>query len=123
MIKVYVAGKYSANNVVSVLKNIGRGRKAAAKLFALGYAPFCPWHDADFIIQQPDVMLPLTSFYDYCIEWLAVNDVMLVISGADSATGVMNEIKYCSLHNIPVVYSLAELAAWKLEHDLMINLK
>jgi len=25
MIKVYVAGAYSANNVVDVLKNIGRG--------------------------------------------------------------------------------------------------
>ena len=123
MIKVYVAGKYSANNVVSVLKNIGRGRKAAAKLFALGYAPFCPWHDADYIIQQPDIIFPLTSFYDYCIEWLAVSDVMLVISGADTSEGVMNEIKYCSLHGIPVVYSFFELAQWKLDYDLKINLK
>jgi hypothetical protein len=42
MIRVYVAGKYSANNVLDVLKNIGHGRRVCAELFALGYSPFVP---------------------------------------------------------------------------------
>ena len=34
MIKVYVAGAYSADNVIDVLKNIGKGEFAAGQ--------FCP---------------------------------------------------------------------------------
>lgn len=48
MIKVYVAGPYSADNVIDVLKNIVRGEHMAATLFQLGYAPFCPWLDKVF---------------------------------------------------------------------------
>jgi hypothetical protein len=33
MIRVYVAGPYSADNVLDVLKNIGRGQQACARLF------------------------------------------------------------------------------------------
>jgi hypothetical protein len=39
MIKVYVAGPYSADNVVDVLKNIGAGEHMAGQLFQDGYAP------------------------------------------------------------------------------------
>jgi len=117
MLKVYVAGKYSGDNVLSVLKNIGRGRKVCADLFALGYAPFCPWHDADFVIQNPDTGFNLDSFYEYCIKWLAVSDIMLVISGQDDSIGVQKEIIFCEQNNIPIVYSFTELAMYKLNKN------
>jgi len=113
MIRVYVAGKYSADNVLDVLKNIGHGRKVCAELFALGFAPFCPWHDADFIIQNPSGSFDVNLFYDYSISWLAVSNVMLVISGTKDSTGVQNEIQYCKYHDIPIVYSIEELVTGK----------
>ena len=113
MIRVYVAGKYSADNVLDVLKNIGHGRKVCAELFALGYSPFCPWHDADFIMQNPFGSFDIDLFYDYSISWLSVSEVMLVISGKDSSVGVKNEIQYCKDHNIPIVYSISELVSGK----------
>jgi hypothetical protein len=109
MLRVYVAGKYSADNVVDVLKNIGQGRKVCADLFALGFFPFCPWHDADFILQNPYNTFDVKFFYSYSIAWLAVSDVMLVISGEKTSVGVRNEIQYCKKHNIPIVYSIEEL--------------
>ena len=59
MIKVYVAGPYSADNVIDVLKNIGRGEKMCSQLFQDGFAPFCPWHDKSYVIDEHDGM-PLT---------------------------------------------------------------
>jgi hypothetical protein len=109
MLRVYVAGKYSADNVLDVLRNIGHGRKVCAELFALGFAPFCPWYDADFIIQNPDGQFTVKQFYDYSIAWLAVSNVMLVISGVEDSTGVHGEIEFCKKNNIPIVYSIQEL--------------
>lgn len=113
MLKVYVAGRYSANNVIDVLRNIGHGRKVCAELFSMGFAPFCPWHDADFIIQKPSESFDLKLFYAYSISWLSVSDVMLVISGQADSVGVQNEIQYCQDHGIPIVYSIEELVARK----------
>ena len=105
MLKVYVAGPYSADNVIDVLKNIGKGRQACADLFALGFAPFCPWHDADFIIMNPDINHPVQYFRDYCIEWLKVSDVMLLIDGWQKSVGCQEEVKLAKELNIPIFYN------------------
>ncbi len=104
--RVYVAGPYSANNVIEVLRNIGKGEEMAAWLFELGYDPFCPWHNKDFIIKRPGGQHHLERFYEYCFSWLEVSDVMLVIG---ISPGVQAEIDYCRKKGIPVVYSLKEL--------------
>jgi hypothetical protein len=44
-LRVYVAGPYSANNVMDVLKNIRIGILWSVKLLTLGFAPFTPWTD------------------------------------------------------------------------------
>lgn len=105
MLKVYVAGPYSADNVIDVLKNIGKGRQACADLFALGFAPFCPWHDADFIIMNPDINHPVQYFRDYCIEWLKVSDVMLLLDGWQKSVGCQEEFKLANKLNIPIFYT------------------
>lgn len=79
MIKIYVAGAYSADNVIDVLRNIGRGQEAAAELFRLGFAPFCPWLDKEFVIHnwrdnQDDKM-----FKEYSMEWLRVCDGVMIV--------------------------------------------
>ena len=79
MKRVYDAGAYSANNVLDVLKNIGKGQKLAADVFLAGHAPFTPWHDRSFIIDNPDYDFNVPMFYDMGIKWLDVSDCVLLI--------------------------------------------
>ena len=108
-IKVYVAGECSANNVLGVLQNIGRGEKACAELFRLGFAPFCPWHDKSYVIDNPDVEFKIEDFYEYLIAWLEVSEVMLVIPGYSAGGVAMKEIEIAKKLGIPVCYSINEL--------------
>jgi len=106
MIKVYVAGAYSANNVLDVLKNIGRGEKACAELFRLGYAPFCPWHDKSYVTDNCDIDLDVDQFYEYSIAWLRVSDCMLVLPGYEQSEGTLVEIEIANSINMPVIYNI-----------------
>ena len=92
MKRIYIAGKYSADNIIEGLQNIGRGERAAAMLFQAGYTPFCPWADAVYCKLLCDEELPKQKFYDASLEWLRVSDAMLVISGAGEGGGVDKEI-------------------------------
>ena len=111
-IKVYVAGAYSADNVLSVLQNIGRGEKACAELFRLGFAPFCPWHDKSYVIDNPDVNFSIEDFYEFSIAWLEVSDIMLVLPGHSGSGGTIKEIARAKELGIPVCCSIIELVEY-----------
>lgn len=113
MLKVYVAGKYSADNVIDVLQNIGRGRNICAEIFRLGMSPFCPWHDADFIIQNPNQVFNVQSFRDYCLDWLRVSDVLFIFSGAKTHAGVIDEIALANELKMPIFITLTGLIKYK----------
>ncbi|MBC8438183.1 MAG: hypothetical protein H8D87_00650, partial [Deltaproteobacteria bacterium] len=53
-LKIYIAGKYSSDNIIDGLRNIGRGQQEAALLFELGFAPFSPWWDRSFVLDNPN---------------------------------------------------------------------
>ena len=109
MERVYVAGAYSADNVIDVLKNIGKGEKACAELFSLGYAPFCPWHDKSFITDRPYDQFTVQQFYDYSMVWLAVSDIMFVLPNSENSKGTQAEIKKAKEIGIPICYSIDEI--------------
>lgn len=117
--RVYVAGVYSITKtgekagVLDVLKNIGAGEAMCAELFSIGWAPFCPWHDAQYAKYLYDSYFPVSYFYELSLAWLEVSDCMLVISGKGLGSGVDMEIQFCKDHNIPVFYSVEELNAWR----------
>lgn len=102
MKKIYVAGPYSANNVLEVLQNIGRGQKACAELFKKGYAPFCPWHDKSYVIDNPDDKFTVDQFYEYSIAWLKVSDAMLLLPGWTGSKGTLAEYKIAIDMGMPV---------------------
>ena len=111
MKRVYVAGPYSANNVLDVLKNIGRGRHACAQLFELGYAPFCPWHDESFVTDNPEGSFTIDHFYQYSMAWLEVSDALVVLSewrGWETSKGTAAEIRKAIELDIPVYYGIDE---------------
>ena len=109
MLRVYVAGAYSADNVIDVLRNIGRGEKACAELFKLGYAPFCPWHDKSYVTDNPDYKFTIKQFYDYSMAWLEVSDCILLLPGWEKSKGSNAEFNRAVELGIPVYFSILEL--------------
>ena len=106
MKRVYLAGKYSADNVLDVLKNIGRGEYYAAKLFMAGFAPFCPWHDRSYVMSNWDKEFTVLMFYNYSLAWLEVSDYLVVLSGYEISKGTLKEIEKAKELNIPVYYDV-----------------
>lgn len=117
MKRVYVAGKYSDNNVLDVLKNIGRGQKVCADLFMKGFAPFCPWHDKSYVIDNPEAEFTVKQFYDFSMAWLEVSDAILLVPGWETSKGTLAEIKRAEELNIPVFYELKDLIKWELKWE------
>jgi hypothetical protein len=109
LIRVYCAGSYSANNVLDVLRNIGRGEKVCADLFCMGYAPFCPWHDKSYVIDRPDHNYTVQDFYDYSIAWLAVSDCMYVLPGSENSKGTQAEILFAKENGIPIYFDINKI--------------
>ena len=106
MKRIYVAGPYSADNVLDVLRNIGRGQMVCAKLFISGYAPFCPWHDKTYVFDNFDSDLSVGLFYDYSNAWLEVSDAVLVLPDSYNSKGTRCEIERARELKIPVFYIL-----------------
>ena len=110
MKRVYVAGSYSADNVIDVLRNIGKGQRVCAYLFKKGLYPFCPWHDKSYVIDNPnDNHLDVSQFHNHSMSWLEVSNAVYVISGVGDGGGVDAEIKRADELGIPVFYKESEL--------------
>jgi hypothetical protein len=102
MKKIYVAGAYSADNVISVLNNIAAGQKKSAEILKGGDAPFCPW--LDFMFQLHDQTLTVDDYYAYSMAWLEVSDEVYVLKGWENSKGTIAEIKRAEELGIPVTY-------------------
>ena len=99
MKRVYVAGKYSADNVISILDNIRVGIKTSAAIMKLGISPFCPWLDYPFQFFEK---LEVKDFYNYSMAWLEVSDEVWVLPDWKNSKGTIAEIKRAKELNIPV---------------------
>jgi len=110
MIRVYVAGAYSASNVVSVLDNMRKGMRAGTQVFLAGYAPFVPWFDFHFqLMLHEEEKLSVEDYYKYSVSWLDVSNAMLVIPGYEDSKGTQKEIARAKELKIPVFYNIKEL--------------
>lgn len=113
--KIYVAGAYSDDNVLGVLKNIGRGEKIASELFMQGYAPFTPWHDKTFVTDNWLEEFTVDMFYNYSMEWLKVSDAVFVVPNFpglkdwQESKGTLAEIEEAKRLSIPVFFSIEAL--------------
>ena len=110
--RVYVAGSYSADNVISVLDNMRRGMRACTRLLLAGYAPFCPWFDYHFqLMLRDEERLEVSDYYEYSISWLAISEILLVLPGSESSSGTALEIEYAASHGIEIIHDISKLLA------------
>jgi len=110
MKRVYVAGAYSAPNVIGVLDNMRRGLELSYGVLKLGYAPFSPWLDYQFALIGE---VTIEEFYSYSLAWLAVSDAVIVVpEGAEDSVGTQHELSVARDIGLPVFRSLDELERW-----------
>jgi hypothetical protein len=105
--RVYVAGPYSANNVIEVLENIRRGQRASVEILLAGHEPFCPWLDYQFqFLLREGEHLTVKDYYRYSIAWLEVSDAMVILGGWKHSKGTLAEIKRAEELNITIYHGV-----------------
>ena len=110
MKRIYIAGAYSASNVITVLDNMREGMRLATKVFLLGYAPFCPWLDFHFqLMLREGEILTVEDYYKYSIAWLEVSEGMLLVPGWQVSKGAKAEVEIAKKMDIPIFYDIEEL--------------
>lgn len=112
MKRVYVAGAYSADNVIMVLDNIKNGMRLSTQVFLAGYAPFCPWFDFHYqLMLRDNEHLTVKDYYNYSIAWLEVSDCLLIGDWpeCEHSYGTKKEIERAIELGIPIYRSLQEL--------------
>lgn len=111
--RIYVAGAYSADNVLDVLNNIRKGQRIAVEVLLAGFAPFCPWLDHQFqFMLRDNETLTVQNYYDYSMAWLEVSDAVLLVPGWETSKGTANEIKRADELCIPVFIILEDLKVY-----------
>ncbi len=101
--KVYIAGPYTAGDVVI---NVRNAIEAAERVAMAGHDPFIPhlthfWH---LVFPHP---------YEYWLRldlaWLKACDALIRLPGESS--GADREVVWCETHAYPVYYSVDEFLA------------
>ena len=111
--RVYVAGAYSADNVLDLARNISRGREAALEVRLLGFADYCPWNDFEMLsLLRKGHEITVDDCYEVGLAWLEVSDALLVVEGWTMSRGTHAEIARAEELGIPVFYSIGTLIEW-----------
>lgn len=112
MKKVYVAGPYSANNVIDVLANIRVGIHESAKLLKHGFAVFCPFLDFQFALTHYALGLEKEHYQANSMAWVEVSDAIFVLPGSENSGGVKRELARARELMIPIFYTMKDLMEW-----------
>ena len=114
--RVYVAGAYSADNVVGILNNMNKGIRLSTQVLLKGFSPFCPWLDFQFQLNlREDETLTVDDYYRYSIDWLKVSDAVLLVPGWENSGGTLEEIRIANELSIPIFETFEELENYRSE--------
>jgi hypothetical protein len=109
MKRIYIAGKYSAGDVLTVFDNMRKGMVLATQVRQLGHAPFCPWMDYQYFLMNTGEPFSLENCYEYSLAWLEVSDAILFTPYWRESPGAVKEHEYAISKEIEVFYTLADL--------------
>ena len=112
-VRVYVAGAYSADNVLDVFENMRIGIETSTRVFEAGFAPFCPWLDYHFCLCRKSE-IEVEDFYRYSEAWLDVSDAVLVVDNERNvdSKGLIAELTRAKHLGKPIFNSLDRLKDW-----------
>jgi hypothetical protein len=113
--RVYVAGPYSSDNVLGVLSNIRKGNHWAYQLLCQGFAPFSPWLDYHFVLEDHTNDLTVKDFYEYSMTWLRCSEAVFVQGDWKNSKGTQAEIEEAQSLGIPVFFDLTKLILYSKE--------
>ena len=99
MKKAYIAGPYRADTDAGVEANIQRAAALARRLWAEGYAVFCPHTNSAHF----GGIVPEYQFVAGDLAWLACADVVFVMDGWEKSVGARIEVKVAKEKGIPVI--------------------
>lgn len=121
MRKIYIAGAYSADNVIGVLDNMRRGMRAGAEILLAGFAPFCPWTDYHFqLMLREGEKLAVEDYYRYSLAWLEACDAVFVLPNSENSKGAQAEIKRAKELKMPVFHSIKKLKEARMATEIKI---
>jgi hypothetical protein len=110
MKRVYVAGSYSADNMLGVFENMRKGMIEGKEVLLAGFAAFVPWFDHHFFFMLRDgETITIEQILAYSIAWLEVSDYMLVLPNSKGSKGTQKEIELAKERNIPIFCDLQDL--------------
>jgi nucleoside 2-deoxyribosyltransferase len=122
MKKVYIAGPYSAPDIISGLENIRRGMRMAARLLQHGVSVFCPWVDHQLFLQlRGNERISLETIQAHSIAWLKVSDAVLALRGWEKSRGTLAEIQVANECKIPVFFNEMDLMTWVTYQDKNVS--
>lgn len=108
MLRVYIAGPYTADTPADVDRNIINARDVQAELLRMGHAPLCPHSmTARFERDYPDI--DYTAYLNTDLAWVEVSDAILMLPGWEDSNGSCGEHEFAQQIGIPVYYSMNEV--------------
>lgn len=112
--KIYMAGAYSADNVLDVFDNMRIGMSMSARLFRDGFSPFCPWLDYHYLLLLPESSVTMDMFYRYSVDFLRVCDAIFIVKNERNAAsvGLQKEIELAALNGMPIFTDYDKLLEW-----------
>ena len=103
---IYVAGCYSASNIIDVFRNIRRGLTVTFSLLKAGYIPFVPWFDWLWLFIDEDEAMEVQDFQRYSIEWMRKCDAVYVheyqLKPWNTSKGTVGEVELARKLTMPV---------------------
>ena len=111
MKRVYVAGPYDDDNVISVLNNIRRSIETAAYLMREGFAVYCPFLDFQIALTSSGPTLRKQDYQRNSMAFVETCDFILVLSKWEDSGGTKREIARAEELQIPVYYSIYDFHA------------
>lgn len=106
--RVYIAGRMSGCET-DYLANVARMLETWRKLVESGYAPYCPATDLLLGLVSPGG-IDVHTYRDLSMEWLRASDAVFISNPDDITPGQEAEIAEAERLDIPVAYTVEELA-------------
>lgn len=113
-IRVYIAGAYSADNVIDLARNISIGSQTANMAEEAGFAVYSPWDDFQRFVLAGSHRTTVEDKYRCSMAWLEVSDALLVAENPynSKSKGLEAELIRARHLGIPIFHDLDALCAW-----------